>query len=34
MPPDIDHELVRVSRLLPLAQTFGDAASLQDAEDE
>jgi hypothetical protein len=34
MPPDIDHELVRVDRLLPLAQTLGDTASLQEAESE
>ena len=33
-PPDIDHELVRVYRLLTLAQTLRDAAALQDAEDE
>ena len=32
--PGIDHELVRVYRLLTLAQTFRDAALLQDAEDE
>ena len=34
MPPDIDHELVGLYCLLTLAQTLGDAASLQDAEDE
>ena len=32
--PDIDHELVRVYRLLALAQTLGDTSLLQSAEDE
>ena len=32
--PDIGYELECVSRLVPLAQTLGDACLLQDAEDE
>src|SRR4026209_19351 len=31
--PHIDHELIRVHRLLARAQALGDAAALQDAED-
>jgi hypothetical protein len=34
MPPNIDHDLAGVYRLLKLAQTLRDAAPLQDAEDE
>ena len=34
MPPDVDHEPVRVSRLPTVAQTLSDAALLQSAEDE
>ena len=32
--PGVGHELVGLRRLVPLAQTLGDASLLQDAEDE